>query len=314
MKKNIARSLRVIELKSSDSKYKPFLENYLKRNNFDKSQIDKCFELQSCVFAKSYSSKKVEGLIFYSPQEWEKKILKKNVIRIIHILVDSGNYRRKHKIATLLLKKLLWSCKKNKIQCIVTRIEEERIPVIHALEGTGFNIIESFLTFKNDTFYVPQATDKIQVVLYKDSYIKYLKDIARLSFKYSRFHADPMISDRVAGLSRAEWIENACHGRADRVLVAKSRNQVVGFVACRSYTDKEGNKTGIIDLMATHHELKGQGVGTCLLKSALEYFLKQGCRDVIVGTQAKNIPSINLYIKCGFKLWKSQLTFINYLN
>jgi len=313
MKKAGAKSLRVVEFKSSDNEHKPLIEKYLKKNNFDNKQIADCFQLQHLVFAKDDFSNKVEGLILYSPQKWEKELLKKDVIRIHHILVGSGNYKREFSTAFFLLKKLLQVCRKDRIERVVARIDENRISVAHALEDSGFRIIETLLTFKNDSMQVPRVSDKFQVVPFEESHLKDLREVARSSFKYSRFHADPMISDRTAGLSRVEWIKNACNGRAENVLVAKAGNKVVGFLACRSYRDSQGEKTGIIDLMASHTEYKNQGIGTLLVKSAVEYFSQKGCKAVIVGTQAKNIPSVNLYINCGFKLWKSQLTFINYL-
>ena len=70
---------------------------------------------------------------------------------------------------------------------------------------------------------------------------------------------------------------------------------------------RDGTALGCIDLIAVDPDLPGRGIGTSLVTAALRHYGRHG-RRVVVGTQAKNVASVNLYLRNGFRLASSQIT------
>jgi len=83
------------------------------------------------------------------------------------------------------------------------------------------------------------------------------------------------------------------------VLAKHDSGQVAGF--CQ--TLEPDRKTRVIDLIAVAESDRRQG----LAQGMILYDL--GNKDLIVGTQVSNIPSIRCYESMGFKLIKSQYVF-----
>ncbi|MBA7490680.1 dTDP-fucosamine acetyltransferase [subsurface metagenome] len=313
MKKVFEKDYEIVKYNSLRSKYRSDLQNYFAENLIQSQWFNSYFESGRCIFTQALSSKKIVGSILYSPQQWESDILNKSVVKIDQFLVNVDKHNQKYNLALLLLNKFFKWCKKDKIGMVTIRIDENEVSLIHALETVGFRTIESLLTFERANNSIPKFLDRCRIVSYKEKYLESLQRIAYSSFQYSRFHADPMICPETAKLSRSEWIVNSCHGRAEKVFVAQKQRKIVGFIACRPGINFNGNNVGIIDLIATDPDHKRQGIALSLVKEAIEYYSKKKYK-LIVGTQAKNIPSVNLYIKLGFRLIKSQLTLVKYFN
>ena len=125
-----------------------------------------------------------------------------------------------------------------------------------------------------------------------------LLKIARNSFRYSRFHSDPLIDNRLADQAREAWLKSYLKGaRGDRLFVAMKNGNVVGFLAAILDLDQ---RMAVIDLMAVAHEYRGQKVGVRLVASFMEYY-KDHCEIYRVGSQIANRAATSLYTKCGFE-------------
>jgi len=257
---------------------------------------------------KKYSQ---NSKIVYSLQPWESDILNKKIIKINKFFIATEEKEDRYNSALRLLKRFIPLAKKRNFHAAYIRVNEIDIPVIHALETSGFLTIESLLTFYCPKEIKVKALSGCDIVDYQDKYLTSLRDIASRNFKYSRFHADPRVSKERADLSRAEWVTNACNGRAEKVFVAKKRGKAVGFVACRSELNPKGGRTGIIDLIAVDSNFQRQGIASDLMKAASKYYHRKNL-GLTVGTQAKNIPSVNLYTRLGFQLTRSELTLVRY--
>jgi len=122
--------------------------------------------------------------------------------------------------------------------------------------------------------------------------------LARTAFSHSRFHADPLIPYPVANLSRASWVSNALHGKRGlpcETHLLTVNSLVAGFAICAIEGD-----AGIIDLIAIHPELRGNGYGKSLCLYALSW-LKDRCSTISATSQLSNIPALRMYLSVGFK-------------
>lgn len=173
------------------------------------------------------------------------------------------------------------------------------------LQDNGFSLVETSLTFRRPAIPSPGSRLLVRAALPSDQIA--VTAIARHSFKYSRFHQDPMILDECACKIKAEWVNNFFSGgRGDGLLVAEFNGEVAGFLL---YIVRP-NQPVIIDLIAVCPEATRKGIGAALIN----YLSSSGPEGqplvtLQAGTQASNIPAINLYIKTGFRLINAHHVF-----
>ena len=134
-----------------------------------------------------------------------------------------------------------------------------------------------------------------------------LQTIARAAHTDTRFFSDPHIPRERAESLYSTWIGLECQGRAQRVLVATStHDEVLGYLSCHL---DSATRMGQIGLAAVDRDARGKGVGTSLLRSALDWFAAQGAAAVTVVTQGKNIGAQRLYQSSGFFSREVQLWY-----
>jgi ribosomal protein S18 acetylase RimI-like enzyme len=116
--------------------------------------------------------------------------------------------------------------------------------------------------------------------------------LAAEAFIYDRFHRDPQIGHETASRLKAEWAGNYFAGRrGDRMIVAEDQQGICGFLQLLST-----NNAAVIDLIAVDVRCRGKGIGRSMIALAAK-----GARDMVVGTQIANLPSLALYEKLGFQ-------------
>lgn len=129
------------------------------------------------------------------------------------------------------------------------------------------------------------------------------REIARTAFAENRYAVDPAISDRAAGAIKAQWIDNAIAGRADRVVVAELAGRLAGFNAV--FLNSEAI---VIDLIAVADGARGKGIGRLLIDAVLADYAGEAAM-VRVGTQASNKASLAFYAQMGFVAEREQTTW-----
>ena len=169
------------------------------------------------------------------------------------------------------------------------------------MQDLGFNVVDLNVTLGRDSksqFSV--RSDSFVITQWEDSDDNEdILDIALKSFKYSRFHLDPLIPNALANYIKREWIRNYLKGnRGECLLVATLEGQPVGFLAVLTDVN-QGEELRIIDLIAVGGRYQNRGIGKALVARFIELYAGKGF-NLKVGTQAANIASINLYQKLGF--------------
>ncbi len=175
-----------------------------------------------------------------------------------------------------------------------------------SLEQYGFHLIECYLELEANLEDVLPLKDEgaFKTRFHNERDITALSDIAYRSFTESRFHSDPLIDDAAANESRADWVRNACGGRADFVLVAGNNNELSGFVV-----GTQKRNVFNLDLIATSSAHRGKGIGRQLTNAFLDEAKKRGAEKARVGTQAQNKTSLRMYQKSGFLLADASFSY-----
>jgi len=127
-----------------------------------------------------------------------------------------------------------------------------------------------------------------------------LEFLALQSGLYSRFTADPKISNEIFEKIYKLWIANSTNKQlAQAVLVVKKNQQLAGMI-----TLGDKNKRGDIGLLAVHPDYRGLKIGADLVYAGQAWFAKHGFKQSQVVTQCDNKPACALYEKCGYAIEK----------
>ena len=205
-----------------------------------------------------------------------------------------------------LLQVALEDCHAAGVRYLTARVAVADLPFIHALEGSGFELIDGIQTLSmplgGKNFSMPAG-----VRLFEPDDLEAVLEIARSAFVYDRFHADASLPRGAGDRVNEAWTQNCCLGSAaDAVIVAEEQGRVANYVACRLCRE---DSLGVIVLVATAPWAQGRGLARRATGGALHWLALRGAAMVEVGTQLGNVPAARLYQSMGFRLARTSLTF-----
>ncbi|MEW5692821.1 MAG: GNAT family N-acetyltransferase [Candidatus Hydrogenedentota bacterium] len=263
----------------------------------------------------AYLDNIVKGEMSVKELPWDTGLLGFKCIRITGIYFKENNFD--YEIAKQMVSYLLASDIIG-FNLIMFRFPSIQMKLGQNLESLGFYQVENLLTFKF-TLSEPirpafDALSGVTICLLNredEKEINSVCEIAANEFKYSRYHMDPHIPfDKAANL-KAQWTRNSCLGRATAVFVARYNSNIVGFILCNILT-KCDSLISVIDLIGVDSRFANQGIGKALVGYLLTFSKEKGARYCLAGTQSHNLGSIRMYLKSGFMLDASELTFHYY--
>jgi ribosomal protein S18 acetylase RimI-like enzyme len=147
---------------------------------------------------------------------------------------------------------------------------------------------------------------------YRESDHPALKEITVLAF--DGVSIDQNIEKKHGVIAGKDWrFRKARHidwdiaAYATGIFVAEVEGKPVGFIATRP--DPE-TKIGSIPDMAVHPAHQGKGIGTALIKVALDYLSSLGMEYVRIETLEQNAVGQKLYPRIGFQEIARQIHYI----
>ncbi len=263
---------------------------------------------------QSMSSQLSQLCIELVEKDWESKLFNRNVIAItFDSRCESLPESQREESWTRAVKDLQLKLEAFRPCLLTSRILALNQGATRALENNGFHLMECFLELEHDLKQIPAMTGKNIIRRFSENEVPQLESMAFAAFDYSRFHMDPLIDATAANTSRAEWVRNACKGRAEAVFVAEVDRRPVGFVLCRKKVTGSGT-AGILDLIAVHPDYRRQKLGYNLTVEFLKFCRRQKYSLARVGTQAHNIPSIRMYEKTGFSMSQAYYSYHKHMS
>ena len=232
----------------------------------------------------------------WKPDAFDTDIFGFNMAKIHHVDVEGDKVKIKKN-----LQSLEKDFNKHKIKYAIYRVPAANFNLIHALESTGYVIVDGLINLRQN---IEETESKIDQNIReaKISDAKELKKLASTAFKHTRVYNDKILDEVKAGKMYEKWIENSLKGQAsDVVLVWEDKTNIVGFITLQ--------KNGHIPLLAVSESYRGKGIAKSLVNAALFYMKKWGAKKSEIETQMANIPAIRAYQSCGFKIVDSYLTF-----
>lgn len=123
-----------------------------------------------------------------------------------------------------------------------------------------------------------------------------LSEIAAEIGHTSRFHFDKTFGPEACDRLYRLWIQRACEGHADAVIVARNVDRGVrGVITCQ----RRGS-VALIQLAGVKSSSRREGVGTQLVRMALDWARREHADTMEVVTQARNVQAQRLYQQMGF--------------
>lgn len=244
---------------------------------------------------------------------WDSEQLGMRAARVDYLIAE-GNYGEQLHVKETLIEQILLEAHDRGVWHLSARIDASDLSALHALEGAGFITVDGILTIALDLARQNSIEEPhdFQIRLATSADADRVADLARTAFVYDRFHADPFITPERANELHATWLRNSCTGEAaDAVVLAEDHTDLLGFITCTLQHDTRkqlGRMVGTVVMVASAEGARGRGVAYATLMAALDWFREQGCEIVDSGTQARNIPCLGLFQKCGFRIVGSSIS------
>ena len=186
---------------------------------------------------------------------------------------------------------------------VTCKVNVDKHDHINSLIEVGFKLIDTSIQLSTKNI-LPNtySGNSIVVRFAKENDESDISLLAKKNFIYSRFHLDQSIKNNVANNIKSEWTKSYFKGnRGNEMIVASINSKIIGFLQII-----QGDENFIIDLIGVDDEMRRMGIATSMISFAST---KLNPKQVFVGTQLINRPSIAAYENMGFKFFDSKYIF-----
>jgi GNAT superfamily N-acetyltransferase len=246
--------------------------------------------------------------------EWDTNYFGFEIWRLDHL--GAWDTARQSSVAKDLVQGSLQALRGQGCQNLQANIPIDNLPAIHALEDSGFRMMEvqTIWIFDLTRRSIPPKTNPDLVRDFEPADAEALIELARTAYIPipHRFHVDSHLSSKASNELWAEWMRNACSGQlADHLAVAESNGEIIGYSTMEYYGDHDGlcnARIAQLGLGAMSPDFRNQGIITDAVLHHLEWLKRRQANFSLVGTQANNIPPQRVWLKVGFRPATMRLT------
>ncbi|OQS00416.1 hypothetical protein ACHHYP_03617 [Achlya hypogyna] len=82
-------------------------------------------------------------------------------------------------------------------------------------------------------------------------------------------------------------------------ILARSAGVIVGAIVCR-LEQSQGITKGYIAMLAVEKSFRKHGIGSSLVKKAIDQMIRMACDEIVLETEITNVAAIRLYQNLGF--------------
>ena len=211
-------------------------------------------------------------------------------------------------------------------ECVVCRVQSSELAAIHALEQSGFLLMDTLLDFVFDfsrtpleKIRFPERDGQLKIRRGNAADLPTLFDINEKSFGnyFGRYHADPRMPAGAATRIYTEWVRSAFQGWADWILVAEVDGQIAGYGLWRKalgIEERNSLRVAHYDLAAIDPKFRGRGLWTALMHDGMS--IARDCAQYLIGpvTHVSNYPVHHLLQKFGWNTSGARHSFHKWLN
>lgn len=198
------------------------------------------------------------------------------------------------------------------VQMLMTRVDCAAHSRIHALEASGFRLMDSLVHYERSLAEALPAISELEGLVVRrvmPQDVSAVADVARAAFSnyIGHYHADPRINRAAADAAYVEWAETSAAqpSEMDRTVVVLSESRIAGFLMMRLNSPDEVQ----ITLNAVDPALQRRGLYTRLVSQASVEAREMGASRVVTSTQINNFPVQRAWIGLGFRPYRCCHTF-----
>lgn len=230
--------------------------------------------------------------------EWDSAFFGRRIARVVG-----------HRLSPKLIQAVLTWCEEMHIECLYFLADSDDMETIQIAAQYDFKLVDVQVTLQNQHTQGGVSTKKHWEGIIRpgnpdDS--ENLVGIASSSYTLSRFYYDRCFPVESSQALYETWIRESCRGYADVVLVAEADGSALGYITCHLRDSENEARIGLLGIDQGVH---GQGIGSSLVLSALDWFSAHGEDRVNVVTQGRNIAAQRLYQRCGFLTLSTRLWY-----
>jgi len=184
-----------------------------------------------------------------------------------------------------------------------SKVATDDVASVHFLQSVGFRLVDTGVILEKPIGTPGPVPQGVRLARAGDRAA--VKNVARESFEFSRFHLDPCIPQDLANRVKEAWADSYfAVTRGDAMVVKDVDGTVPAFLAMLL---DESQRTATIDLIAVSPQHRGHRHATDMIRFAEAQYA--GCARLRVGTQIANMPSLHMYHALGFRLAESSYVF-----
>jgi ribosomal protein S18 acetylase RimI-like enzyme len=286
-------------------------------------EIRDCFADESSIAFASIVSGAINGFVVYNDSPWDSQITGRRIGTVKHLAVSSDP-RVGAEILRGLIDELTRSLDKRGTQCVVCKVQSDKLSIAHALEQQGFLLMDTLQDFVFDfsrtpieTIDLPRREGQLNIRRAKPGDLPALMAISEKAFAdyFGRYHADPQMPSGTATKIYIEWVRSAFRGWADWILVAELDDKIAGYgLWRRALKTEEKNSLSIAhyDLGATDPEFRGRGLRTALTLEGTA--IARGFAQYLIGpVHVSNYPAQHTLHRLGWRISAARHSFHKWL-
>jgi dTDP-4-amino-4,6-dideoxy-D-galactose acyltransferase len=159
-----------------------------------------------------------------------------------------------------------------------------------------FHFADKKITFTRDTEKFENKNGFSSVEPFKEHTAASLLELAMISGVYSRFNLDKNFTNNEYAKLYTKWIDESVRRNiAKDVFIYRKDNKILCFV-----TLGEKDNCANIGLISVTEDGRGKGIGTLLIKHAINQSFLSGYSQINVVTQMDNVDAVRFYEQNGF--------------
>lgn len=240
----------------------------------------------------AFRDHKAVGLLVYTDNPWETRILNRGA-GVINSLVVDPSEAQGEPVANALLEQALSHASAHGVRFLLCKPFTDAVSVIHALESQGFRLMDTlidcccdFRRFPVSKIHPPAVSEGVVIRLATGEDAEELTAVARAAFRhhFGRYHADEHIGSELATRFYEEWIKSSISGYADWVCVAEIDGRIAGYAIWRKPSPLEAGlrlRVGHYSIAGIHPDYSGRKLFTALTYEGMK--LLEGFADVVEG-------------------------------
>jgi len=287
-------------------------------------EISHSLAKKSSIGFQSVVSGETNGFVVYNDSAWDSNIMGRCVGTIEH-LAARGDGPEATAILLELIEKLTRTLADRGSQLLVCKVQPNERTAIHALEQSGFLLMDTLLEFVFDFSHTSieeiasgREDEALKIRPAKAADLPASMAISEKVFAdyFGRFHADPQMPIGAPTRVYTEWVRSAFAGWADWILVAEMDGKIAGYGIWRKPLEIEKRHSlsvGHYDLAAVDPQFRGGGLWAALMLDGMR-IARDFAQYVIGPVHISNHPVQHILQKFGWNIAGARHSFHKWLH